>query len=199
MNLYEIIDQIRAAVPELEGRVAGAADFAAGLESTINLAMPCAFVVRIGDQASVNLSMPGVEQRIEESVAVYVQFDNTVLSDADRRTGFAGANQADAMRALLWRALINWVPPASADHVGGKGGFISGNARLIDFDRARLFWEYQFILETTLTDADGWSPSGWPLRLHETATSDSSIDIFSETDQPAPDALMRGKGTLTVT
>jgi hypothetical protein len=161
LNIGNIIDQLKTAVPALQGRVSGAADFAAGLESAVNMLLPAAYVLRLADDTTPNDLFPGLQQLVEERMAVVVEFDNTTGADADRRTGFAGVNQVDAMRANLWAGLLSWIPP---DQVGRAArGFSYGGARLLDFDRARLFWEFDFTIETTLTDADGVQLSGDPL------------------------------------
>lgn len=161
MNLLTVITQLRTYATALGGRVAGAADFASGLESTQNLTMPCAFVLRLADDAEPDNSWPGANQTVMERMAIVVQFDNTVNSDADARTGFAGINQVDAMRANLLAAVMNWTPP-DMTNVGPRG-FQYAGGRLLEFDRARLFWQFEFDLGTLVSDADGFGIYGDPI------------------------------------
>jgi hypothetical protein len=162
MNLVTVIDQVRTYCPALGGRVSGAADFAAGLESTVNLALPSAFILRLEDAVTDNDQQPGLQQLVTERMGVVVEFDNTTNGDADRRTGFAGTNQTDDMRGALWAALLTWLPPELTGRA--RQGFSYGGGHLLDFDRARLFWQFEFTLELTLTDADGFPLRGDPLR-----------------------------------
>jgi hypothetical protein len=182
MNLATVIGQIKAYVPALSGRVSGAANFSAGLESTVNLDLPAAFVLRLTDDADANDLQPGLNQMVTERVGVVVEFDNTVGADADRRTGFAGVNQVDDMRGALWGALLTWLPP----ELQGRAlqGFSYGGGQILDFDRARLFWQYEFTVLTTVTDADGFQLRGDPLTdvqanllVGGTNTPDITIDI----------------------
>ena len=161
MNLEIIVAQLKAAVPALSGRVAGAADFAAGLESVVNLTMPAAFVIALEDDPEPNDLYPGLQQLVRERIAVVVQFDNRTGSDADARTGFAGVDQVYAMRGDLFAGLLSWIP---SDQTGRAArGFSYGGGRLLEFDRARLFWQFEFVLETTISDADGYPLSGDPI------------------------------------
>ena len=161
MNLLTVVTQLKALVPVLEGRVAGAADFASGLEGVVNMKLPAAFVLRLDDEADANDLWPGNQQSVTERIAVVVQFDNTVGSDADARTGFAGINQVDDMRTALFSAVLSWLP---ADQLtSGPRGFAYGGGRMLDFDRARLFWQYEFTIQNTITDADGYILRGDPI------------------------------------
>jgi hypothetical protein len=185
MNLATVIGQIKAAVPALGGRVSGAADFASGLETTVNLALPACFVLRLEDQVTPNDAQPGLNQLVTERIGVVVEFDNTSNGDADRRTGFAGANQTDDMRAGLWGALLMWLPPELADRA--RQGFSYDGGHLLDFDRARLWWQWEFSVETTLTDADGWPLRGDPLVDVQASLTVGAVDVPEITiDIPVP-------------
>ena len=161
MNLLTVINQVKTLAPALGNRVAGAADFASGLETTQNMTLPAAFVLRLSDDASDSDLMPGLHQPVVERMGIVVEFDNTVASDADARTGFAGINQIDAMRALLFSAVLNWTPADMTN--AGPTGFRYGGGRLLEFDRARLFWQYEFEIDTIITDADGVGLYGDPI------------------------------------
>lgn len=159
MNLELVVAQIKAYVPALAGRVSGVADFASGIESVTSLPLPAAFVFPIEDDAGENENWPGLQQNVTERMAVVVQFDNTIGSDADARTGFAGVDQVYAMRANLFSALLSWLP----GNINGPRGFAYGGGRIVTFDRARLFWQFEFTIDNTITDADGFGPFGDPL------------------------------------
>lgn len=161
MNLENVAAQAKQYVPALGGRVSGAADFASGLESTVNLELPAGFVLALEDDAGENENWPGLQQTVTERIGVVVEFSNTTGSDADARTGFAGVNQVEVMKFALYSALLSWIPP---DQVGRAArGLSYGGGRLLTFDRSRLFWQFEFTLDTTITDADGFPISGDPL------------------------------------
>jgi hypothetical protein len=161
MNLESVIAQLKTYVPALGGRISGAADFAAGLESVVDLPLPAGFVMPLDDDAGDNDSYPGLYQPVTERIGVVVEFDNTTRSDADARTGFSGADQVYPMRANIFSAVLSWIP---TDQVGRAArGFSYGGGRLLTFDRARLFWQFEFTLDTLITDADGFPISGDPL------------------------------------
>ena len=159
MNLEVAVAQVKSYVPALGGRVSGAADFASGLESVVALPLPAAFIMPIEDDAADNENWPGVQQIVTERIAVVVEFDNTTGSDADARTGFAGVDQVYPMRANLFSALLSWLPP----NLNAARGFSYGGGRILTFDRARLFWQFEFTIDVTITDADGFGPFGDPL------------------------------------
>ena len=109
MNLGLVIDAIRARCPTFEGRVAGAANFADGIDTAQNLAVPCAFVVPLDEDASPDESgeTTGLNQTLTERFGVVVCFNNKVDEGGDRR-GQGAASKFDAMRFELHRALLNW-------------------------------------------------------------------------------------------
>jgi hypothetical protein len=161
MDLSLVVLQLKTYVPTLGSRISGAADFASGLESTVNLELPAGFVLALEDDAGENDSWPGLFQSVTERIGVVVEFSNATGSDADARTGFAGVDQVYAMRGNIFSALLSWIPP---DQVGRAArGLSYGGGRLLTFDRARLFWQFEFTLDTTITDADGFPISGDPL------------------------------------
>jgi hypothetical protein len=173
MNLQTVIQALKDRVPTLGGRVSGAADFASGLESVVNLLLPAAFVLPLEDAAGDNDVWPGLTQNLTERIGVVVQFDNTTIAPADQRTGFSGVNQVDAARVAVFKAVLNWIPP---DQVGlAARGFRYGGGRLVDFDRARLFWQFEFLLDTTITDFDGFPLSGDPIKTAIGTIAPSSV------------------------
>jgi len=182
MNIETIIAQIKANVPELGGRVSGAANFATGLESAVNMLLPAAYVLRLADDPAPNDQQPGLQQVVTEHVGVVVEFDNTLNGDADRRTGFSGVNQVDDMRAALFRGMLNYLP----EDIVARQGFSYSGAHLIDFDRARLFWQYDFEIDNVISDADGVGLYGDPLtNIHAEITVEPGAPLI-EIDLPVP-------------
>lgn len=153
MNIAAVITRLREGASIFSNRVAGAADFATGLESTVNMTLPAAFVIPLEDEAVGNDEASGLRQIISERIGVIVQIANDVTDMGDRR-GQAPVEGVDAVRSAIFAAILNWRP--SVPLLPAARGFEYAGGRLVDFDRARLFWQFDFILETTVTDSDGW-------------------------------------------
>lgn len=154
MNINQIISQLRSYCPALEGRVAGSADFDTGVDTTVNMALPAAYVIPLDDETSENLDMSGLQQLVHERIAVIVEFD----ASTDRR-GQAAVSQVEAMKYDLFAALLNWqIAPARA-----VKGIEYAGSRLLAFDRARLFYQWDFALETTISDEDGYQVTAIPI------------------------------------
>lgn len=154
MDIDAVITHLRANVPVLAGRVAGAADFARSLESQVSLTLPAAYVIPLDEDAEPNPPGSGLRQNVTERIGVVVEFAN----DADRR-GQVAATSRDAMRTALWAALLNW----RIDPVRAAQGLFYAGGQLRDFDRARLFYQWDFALEITITQDDGWQEPTAPL------------------------------------
>ena len=172
MNLDMVIQQIRTLCPAFESRVSGAADFAQGVEATSTSAMPAAFVLPLSDEARdpEDPNMPGMWQTVVERIGVVVQISN----QKDRR-GQGSVTSVYDLRTQLFRALLNWRPgitqyggpePDAERPVGmlaSATGFSYSGGSLLSFDRARLFWQFEFDLKCALSDADGFLVTGHTL------------------------------------
>jgi hypothetical protein len=188
MNIDTVITQIRAYCEPLGGRVGGAADFDTGVQSIVaftdpatgGLAYPSAIVIPLDDEAQDldPLMGPQLNQMVTERIGIIVEFD----AKADRR-GQAGVDQVQAMRYALHGAILNWNP----DTFRSTNGLRYGGGRLIDFDRARLFWQFEYTLVIQLTDGDGFPLSGdAPISLRGTIPGDGPYTppIIFEVDLP---------------
>jgi hypothetical protein len=164
MNLDLVIEQLRTNCPLLGGRVGGAADFKTGLESVLQfqdpvtgtLLYPSAAVIPLFDEASDTDNQPGPQlvETVNEHIGVIVEFNAT----SDRR-GQGGVDQVEEMKYALHSALLNWNPtPFRA-----VKGLRTSGGRLLEFDRARLWWQFEYYLECMVTDGDGFPISGDPL------------------------------------
>lgn len=168
MNISLVISQIRQIAAVFNGNVAGAAEYASGVEDQVWLPMPAAYVIPLEEEASENQSMNGLWQISTESVGIIVLLDNT----ADRR-GQAPVATLDQVKASLFTAILNWRPDSSADNATQPAGnpeqdhetrgFRLERGGIIAFDRARLRYQWDFALDVTFTDADGWQPPATPL------------------------------------
>jgi hypothetical protein len=64
--------------------------------------------------------------------------------------------QYDEVEAGIFAAILNWAPVEC--RVPGRSGYEFGGGRFLDLDRARVFYQWEFLLPYTLTDLDGWQP-----------------------------------------
>lgn len=190
MNLDIIIAQLRQRAPIFtNGTVAGAARFEI-LPEAANLKMPAAYVLPLADQASDQQSANGYQQLVRERFAVVVALDNR----ADER-GQGAASNLDAMRAALFKALLGFNPGTAYDVIEYEGG------ELLHLDRARLYYQFEFLVEVAISTEDTWIPDrnaalpdfeGLDIRL-------DALDIFDPNtpaqDHPGdPNAYPGGKG-----
>jgi hypothetical protein len=177
MDISLVIQQLRAYCPALGGRVGGAADFETGVDTVIaltdpktgKLVYPAAVVIPLEDDATPNEIMDGNTQNVTETVGVIVEFD----ASADRR-GQQAVSQVEQMKYSIFRALLNWnIDPSR----GARGLYYSGG-ELLTFDRARLFWMFRMSFDATISDADGFLPSGDPLTsVVETMQPDDPLKL----------------------
>ncbi|HWX48127.1 MAG TPA: hypothetical protein VNZ61_08745 [Roseomonas sp.] len=177
MNLDAVIQQIRIFAPVFEGRVAGAADYALAADQ-IWLQQPAAYVTPLEDDAGENENQTGLYQVVREKIGVVVDLSNAV--DPTDRRGQGPVTQAVYQyRAALWAALLNWRP----DPVNQARGFAYAGGGLVGggLTRQWLRWQFDFVVETTVTTADGWHPPSEPLReIQGTVVNQDSGAIAAE-------------------
>jgi hypothetical protein len=163
MILEAFISQLRANAPIFAGRVAGAAEFYAGLKNyTTSLALPAAYVLPLGQEAEPNQVWNGLIQIVHKTIGVAVELD----AQTDRR-GQAPAMQFEEIEAQIFASVLN-LDIGECRMV--RGASFAG-ARYLDLDRARLWYQWEFMLDWQLTDADGVQPQSIPLDAIE-------VDIF---------------------
>ena len=154
MNLDLVIQQLRLNAPMFQGRVAGAADFEKSLATEVAMLLPAAYVIPLAEDADANTLSNALNQLVTEHIGVVVEFDNST----DRR-GQSVTSLYDATRVQLWASLLNW----RVDPIRATRGLESSGARKLDQDRARLFYQWDFSLVITISDADGWQVPVVPL------------------------------------
>ena len=160
MDLAGVILHLKAHCLLLDGRVAGAAEFSASMAGELRPeAFPAAYVIPLGESAADNDETNALYQAVTERVGVVVEFDNT----ADRR-GQSVTQLYRPTRAALFAVLLNW---RGTDPEHALRGFELGSGGLLHNDRARIFYQWEFVLETVLTDRDGWQQISVPLRAIE--------------------------------
>lgn len=164
MQIDRVITQIRALSPIFAGNVAGAAAYANGVEDQAWLPLPACYVVPLDDDAGENTSQTGTQQIVTERIAVILVMDNSTTA-GDRR-GQASAEQYGLMRGAIFRAILNWRPDWNPENPAANResrGIYYVRGSLVDFDLARLFYQFDFALDTTITELDGWLEVPVPL------------------------------------
>jgi hypothetical protein len=146
MNLTLVIDQLRKHCPSFNGCVAGSARFKM-LDESANMPLPAAYVIPLNDNPGERMSLNDIRQPLIESFAVIVALSNAV----DER-GQAAVNSAHhSIRAEIWKALLGWQPdPVTYRGIEYQGG------NLIDLDRSRLWYQFDFGAYMEIAPEDGW-------------------------------------------
>ena len=158
MNIDAVITQIKTFAPIFQGNVAGAASYAQAADQVF-LPQPAAYVIDVSDETEPNQDMNGVYQIVREKIGVIVDLDNR----ADQRGQAAATSAVNTMRAALWAALLGWRPDPQRQSRGFAyaGGGLIGEG----INRQYLRWQFDFVIETTIEDEDGWQPSSAPLSI----------------------------------
>ena len=139
IDIETVIARVKTAVPSLSSRVAGTASLERALAAE-HLAVPSAFVVPLGEQASEVLTVPSITQTIEYVLGVVVAVDNT----SDER----GQTAADSLRAVrdeLVAGLVGWTPDAAL-----YDPLEYASAEIQEISAARLWWRFQFASRAVL-------------------------------------------------
>lgn len=192
MNIDAVAAQLRSIATIFNGNVAGAAAYANGVADQAWLPLPAAYVIPGEEDAEPSESMTGTYQRVHERVSVIVVLPTLSaggsLDSADRR-GQAAAAQLRTYRVAIFRAILNWQPdPDEIDttaQIEARGIYYLGGRYPEEgaFDRARFRYEFLFGLDTTITDSDGWRPSGVPLvKVHGSFTDQISGETLTIAD-----------------
>ena len=163
------ISQLRANAPIFAGRVAGAAEFQAGLRNyNTSLPLPAAYVLPLGQEADANQLWNGLIQIVHKTIGVAVELD----AQQDRR-GQAPTMNFEEIEAQIFASVLNLT---IGECRMPRGAAFSG-ARYLDLDRARLFYQWEFALDWQITDADGVQPESVPLETIE-------VDVFGPRGVP---------------
>ena len=172
MNIDTVVQQLRTFATIFDGNVAGAAAYANGVQDQVWMPLPAAYVIPAEEDAEPNESMTGTYQIVHERVSVIVVFPTLSAGGAagltDRR-GQAAAAQLRTIRASIFKAILNWQPDPdgidTTEQIEGRAIYYLGGRFPQEgaFDRSRFFYQFTFGLDTTITDDDGWNPTGTPL------------------------------------
>jgi hypothetical protein len=161
------IASLRVRAPIFGGRVAGAAEFYRGLkEYNTSLPLPAAYVLPLGQDAEPNKTYGGLFQIIHKTIGIAVELD----AQRDRR----GQDPAMNMEIVETQVLASCLNLVLGDCRMTQGAYFAG-ARYLDLDRARMFYQWEFVLDWQITELDGVLPDSIPLETIE-------VDIFKGPD-----------------
>jgi hypothetical protein len=178
VNIDLVITQLKTAAL-FYGNVAGAAAYERAVEDQTWMSLPSAYVVPLDAQADEMANETGYWQNTTERIGVICVLDNST----DRR-GQTAVATVDQVQKAIFRAILNWRPDSTADNPGNASvqqdyetrGFIYDGARLLGWDLARLFYQWDFKLNVLITDDDGWQPNQAPLTsITQTYTNDVEV------------------------
>ena len=171
MNLDAVITQLKAYAPIFNDQVAGAADWELA-QDQVWLKQPAAYVVAVDDEVTPNKDQTGLQQVVTQTIGIVVDLDNS----ADRRGQAASADAVSEIRAAIWAAILNWRPDSENAIRGfayARGGYIKSN-------RARLLWQFDFSIEVTITEHDGFQvPAPSLVEIDATITNQANGDTLA--------------------
>lgn len=181
MNLNLVIKALRERCPSFGARVAGAAEYGRLAENT-NFTLPAAFVVPTDERPEANRSQNGYRQTTREGFAVIIALSNT----ADER-GEASSNNIDAFRLEIFKALLGWQVTEDYDGIEYEAG------ALLDVDRARLWYQFEFGAEAELS-GDTPNPVTWKQIEHAALPPLEGVDVDLDAIDPMADPNLQSPG-----
>lgn len=145
MQLSPIVLKIRAQETEFGNYIGGAAELALAME--YSLTKEAAFVIQLAETATPNDYDSTINQKISERFAVVVALDNGT-SDRDKM-GLIAYDRLQGIRTELFGAILGWQMPGAEGLIEYSGGKVLG------INRAWLWYQFEFSVDTRITDSDG--------------------------------------------
>ncbi len=145
MKIGPIVLKLRLQETRFENRIGGAAELALALTYTLQKEM--AFVVQMAETASANRMDSAISQLITERFAVIIALDNA-SSDKDKM-GLTAYDTLFDVRTEIFSALLGWQMEGAESLISYAGG------RVIQVNRAYLWYQFEFLVETRIDDDDG--------------------------------------------
>jgi len=179
MKLGPVALKLRLAETRFQNRIFGAAELALALEYT--LTKESAFVIQLGETVSANTQDNSINQTIAERFAVLVALDNG-SSDRDK-TGTIAYDALFDIRAEIFKAILGWQIPGTEDLVSYAGGRIAG------LNRAYLWYQYEFLAGTQITDEDGVDVGADDLPLFDSIYAQWILSPSAKLDAAAKKAV----------
>lgn len=142
MKLSPVITALRARCPSLQRRVGGAAEFAS-IEQNTALAMPCAFVVPLGESAE---SFP--TGRMEMDYRQQIQQNIAVILFVDTSSQRRGQDAYDAVEDLKFEVLKAIAGSDTPD----TDAMVYDGMSILDMNKARLAIQMEFYVTYDIVD-----------------------------------------------
>lgn len=141
MKLSLLIAELRRRCPTFEGRVYGAAEWAA--QDKINMAIPSAFVLPLGETAEMLDMSTDYRQRVEQAFGVAL----LVSTDLSDPTGVRAFDVAEDLKAEVFRAILGWEADETAP-ITYEGSSV------LELNRAFLCVQLEFVVVYDIVDEE---------------------------------------------
>lgn len=145
MKLGPIVLKLRLGKTRFRENIAGAAELALALRNT--LLKECAFVIPLSETCNPNQHDNGINQKFVEKFGVVVAIKNDM--DIKDRTGVTGYDILHDVRGEIFSQILNWQISGTESVI-----YYSG-ATMLDINPAWLWYQFEFSMESRLTDSDG--------------------------------------------
>jgi hypothetical protein len=142
MKLGYVVLQLRIKETRFEDRIGGAAALQMALDSTLLDEMM--FVIQLSDDTPPNEYDSSINQLVAEKFGVIVALK--MDEDPTDETGIKAFDKLHDVREEIFGALLGWQMPGAESLCYYRGG------NLLDFNRAWLWYQFEFEVETRLTD-----------------------------------------------
>jgi hypothetical protein len=127
-----------------------------------------AFVVQLSETTPGNLYDSGINQKVTEKFAVVVAIDNA--TSAKETTGIVAHDELFGIRAELFSAILGW-------QISGTEGIISfAGGRLLEMDRARMWYQFEFETTIRIDDDDGFDNGADTLPTMDTVFAEYDLN-----------------------
>jgi hypothetical protein len=145
MKLGPIVLKLRLGNTRFKENVAGAIELAYVSKNT--LLKECAFVIPLSEICDTNLYHNGINQKFTEKFGVVVAIRNDL--DLKDRTGLTAYDVLHDVRTEIFSSILNW------QVLGTESVIYYNGASLLDINTAWVWYQYEFSMESRLTEADG--------------------------------------------
>lgn len=175
MRLGPIVLRLRAANTRFGNRIAGAAELATALRGTLQKEM--AFVIPLLEDPNPNEYDNSINQKVTERFAVVVALQSD--SSQSDKLGITAYDSLHAIRQELFENLLGWLMTDAEDVVSYGGG------RLLFFDRAYLWFQFEFVTAFMIRDYVAEGDTDWLDTIYAQLEMVPSANIPITTGLPA--------------
>jgi hypothetical protein len=148
MRLLPVVYKLRQADTVFVNRIAGAAELALTMSETHSLVEEAAFVIQLNETTNANTYQTSINQTLIERFAVVVALKND--QNQKEVLGLEAFDRLHAIRAQIFKAILGWTMENTLE-----APISYSTGRLLDIDRAFIWYQFEFITATRITDEDG--------------------------------------------